>query len=531
LEQPGNVLTCTLNAGAQLDNNNEDIVLVDACDTIERTPQSVDNDATIFLDGAFHDTDQANPSVPDCEPGDVTLMKDNDAGGSVEAGGTFNWIITVTVTGGLVNSVITDTIPDGFTINDVDESDDAISCEGAPMGQEITCGLVDLNPGIYTITIDVTAPGSEDCGPYTNEAEVTNGDGEGETAEDEINVICPGQPGLTVIKEGPDEIVSGEEITYTITITSIGDADAVNVVLTDELPDALSDIAAEFEIDDGGAEDCDVTGNEVTCDIGTLEPDDVAEVTITAIVEGCDPLENSATVSFGTEQSTEITLLQVQEVTSNTVVTEVLCGSITIVKEVPGTDPQDFDFDDDIPGCSIGTLDDHSSVVPEQSATCSDLEPGEYEITEDVPDGWVLDDIECTGADESTIEEIDNGVIIDLVGAEHITCTFFNVKEKASPTPTKTKTPTATPTKTPTPTATPRPDLGGVIGAIIGAIPTQQPPVAAAPQQVAPPSTGDSGLLDQEREGSSWLVYTLPLLVLAGTLVVSLALARIRREP
>jgi uncharacterized repeat protein (TIGR01451 family)/fimbrial isopeptide formation D2 family protein len=539
----GNVLTCTLDSGAQIDDQNETIVLYDACDTLERG--SVDNDASIFLDDDEHDTDQANPNVFECEPGDLTLAKGNDAGGTVASGDSFNWLITITVTGGPVTSTIEDAVPAGFTIGGGNVSDNggaAITC--SVNGQDVTCELEDLAPGTYTVTIDVTAPDGDptgECTDYTNEATVTDGDGEGESDDDTILVICPGEAGLNVVKEGPAEIVSGEEITYTITITNIGDVDAINVVLTDDLPDMLADVAAVFDVNPGaagGTDDCDVdVDNVVTCEIGTLaesdgnttgsEPD-VAEVTITATVEGCEPLENSASVSFESDE-TEVSVEAVT--TSNTVLTEVLCSSITIIKEVqPGTDPQDFDFNDDIPDCDIGTLDDHSSANIPQSMTCIDLEPGEYEVTENVPNGWVLDSVECTGDTESTIEEVDDGVLITLAGAENITCTFINEEERRpSPTATKTNTPTptATATNTPPPGFPFEPGRPIIIGGIPDRPTTQPPPVPTfiSEQLVSPPSTGEAGLLKARNE-TSWQNGAVLLLACVASFSLALAVAR-----
>ena len=61
-------------------------------------------------------------------------------------------------------------------------------------------------------------------------------------------------------------------------------------------------------------------------------------------------------------------------------------------------------------------------------------------VTENVPPGWILDDIVCESRDSVTISEISNGISFSCSGggggAPHATCTFFNVKVVTSPIPT-----------------------------------------------------------------------------------------------
>lgn len=59
-------ITCTKAVG-DIDDDFEDVLMYDACDTLtDRSPESVDNDVTIAVSGTPHDADQANPSVPEC---------------------------------------------------------------------------------------------------------------------------------------------------------------------------------------------------------------------------------------------------------------------------------------------------------------------------------------------------------------------------------------------------------------------------------------------------------------------------------
>jgi uncharacterized repeat protein (TIGR01451 family) len=67
---------------------------------------------------------------------------------------------------------------------------------------------------------------------------------------------------LTVVKDAPAEVFTGETFSYTITVTNIGPDDAMGVTLTDTLPTSyVSYVSSPGCIEDSGV---------VTCDIGVL---------------------------------------------------------------------------------------------------------------------------------------------------------------------------------------------------------------------------------------------------------------------
>jgi uncharacterized repeat protein (TIGR01451 family) len=53
-----------------------------------------------------------------------------------------------------------------------------------------------------------------------------------------INIFS-GQPKLDVVKQGPATVELGEEVTWIVTVTNSGSAEANNVIVTDKLPDAF----------------------------------------------------------------------------------------------------------------------------------------------------------------------------------------------------------------------------------------------------------------------------------------------------
>ena len=101
------------------------------------------------------------------------------------------------------------------------------------------------------------------------------------------------------------------------------------------------------------------------------------------------------------------------------VFTNTQLGSFTVVKETdPDSSTQTFEFTGDLAG-TIG----HG-----ESIALAELVPGTYTTTEQVPDGWTLDDIDCQGTDPANVTIIDSGqgVSVDLQAAEDVTCTFTN---------------------------------------------------------------------------------------------------------
>jgi hypothetical protein len=99
-----------------------------------------------------------------------------------------------------------------------------------------------------------------------------------------------------------------------------------------------------------------------------------------------------------------------------TVSTSVEYGSITLVKETNPAGGTGFDLSGDLGGCSLDDGD---------SETFGSLPPGSYDVTKDVPAGWDLDGVVCTGGDSARITD---GVTVELDEGEDVTCVFTNVE-------------------------------------------------------------------------------------------------------
>lgn len=104
---------------------------------------------------------------------------------------------------------------------------------------------------------------------------------------------------LSIVKDGPDTTVAGLPIEYTLTVTNNGPGSSSGYVVSDTVPDGLSNVASSDPA-------CTVADSTVTCVGGTLASGAAQEYTITAdvavSVEGALP--NSASVLGNEEDPT-----------------------------------------------------------------------------------------------------------------------------------------------------------------------------------------------------------------------------------
>lgn len=95
------------------------------------------------------------------------------------------------------------------------------------------------------------------------------------------------QPALAITKSGPEKQYAGRPVTYEITVTSKGDAPAVNTIVEDTLPQGVQAIQASS----GGT----VSGSKVVWQLGTLAPNASRKMTVTCTPRTAQTLANTAT--------------------------------------------------------------------------------------------------------------------------------------------------------------------------------------------------------------------------------------------
>lgn len=171
-------------------------------------------------------TPKPQPKLPE-----LTIDK-NVSDTNVEPGAELTYTITVSNTGEgkALNVLVADKLPDGIVYNDT--GDNAM--------RTWNLGHLDADES-KTVTFEALVSNTAAAGDYTNTA-VANAANHG-TVSDKTTVTVTTQPTtqqnptLTINKTASTASVSaGGNVTYTVTLTNTGEGTAVNVTLTDVLP-------------------------------------------------------------------------------------------------------------------------------------------------------------------------------------------------------------------------------------------------------------------------------------------------------
>jgi uncharacterized repeat protein (TIGR01451 family) len=98
--------------------------------------------------------------------------------------------------------------------------------------------------------------------------------------------------------DSPDPVVTGANVTYTITVTNNGPATAQSVVVTDNLPSNVTFVSCAAT----GSGACNGTGNSQTVNFASLTAGSSQTITLVATANGPagTPISNTASVSSGT---------------------------------------------------------------------------------------------------------------------------------------------------------------------------------------------------------------------------------------
>ena len=255
----------------------------------------------------------------------ITKVADAD---SVSAGDTIGFTITVTSKGpGAAKGVVmTDTFPtDAGTSWTVDGGTGAAKC-AAPVGGVLSCDFGRMENGA-TYTVHLSSPTTKATladSPVVNTASVTTTNDGSDKATDSV-VVLAGSIGITK-KADAASVSAGDDIGFTITVTSKGPGAAKGVVLTDVLP---TDAGTSWTVDGGtGEAKCvdPIVGGVLSCDFGRMENGATYTVHLssptTKATLADSPVANTASVTTTNDGSDEAT---------DSVV--VLAGSIDITKK------------------------------------------------------------------------------------------------------------------------------------------------------------------------------------------------------
>ena len=230
------------------------------------------------------------------------------------------FVVTNTGTGVASNVKVKESLPQGLVTQD-GKSD-------------VTLDVGSLNPGeSKEVTLTVKA---ENTGEFKNTA-MTVADGD-LTAESNTTSTIVRQPVLAIEKEGTEKVYVGRTISYSIVVTNKGDGQAAATVIEDTVPANASVVNA--------SQGATLSGNTVTWNVGTLQPQDSQKVTLTL-----NPKE------IGTVKNTVSARAACAEAVSAATTTEVL-GIPAILLEV-------IDLEDPI---EVGSNETYEIVVTNQGS-------------------------------------------------------------------------------------------------------------------------------------------------------------------
>ncbi|TWD82228.1 putative repeat protein (TIGR01451 family) [Kribbella amoyensis] len=269
-------------------------------------PDGVDNTATV--------SSPTSDPEPDNNSATYTLTTDAQANlkltktvspDPVVAGRSITYKLTATNAGpsDAQGVTITDDVPEAVTDVSASATGGAV-CTDA--GGSVRCTAVTLAAGeSIVVTVTGTVSPSAKPGELANTATVESRTPTDPTISDNTSTgtsTVTAQADLALTKVAPETVVAGNELTYRLTVRNAGPSDAVDGFVSDTLPAGTT-----FVRGTGPAGACtqDPSGSEpvVTCPVGTLAPEDDAEVTVVVKVAPHQPagkLTNTATVSSRT---------------------------------------------------------------------------------------------------------------------------------------------------------------------------------------------------------------------------------------
>jgi|GEM_PF-4858836 len=277
---------------------------------------------------------------------DVTVAKEDDPD-PVASEGTLTYTLTVTNQGDAEASgvVVEDLLPSEVsTVNSVTPSQGSCSDTTPP---DIRCELGAIGVGASaTITIEVQAPTVSMDTTITNNAEVDpdnaieESDETNNTAQE--STLVSSLPDLTVTKtDDPDPVASEGTLTYTLTVTNQGGAEASGVVVEDLLP---SEVSTVNSVTPSQGSCSDTTPPDIRCELGAIGVGASATVTI----EVQAPTVSVDTTITNNAEVDPDNAIEESDETNNTAQESTLCGEgegATIAIDPPSQEVPSGSFD------------------------------------------------------------------------------------------------------------------------------------------------------------------------------------------
>lgn len=289
---PCSITAGTLNCSfGDLPNGESRTVKVQAPTNFENCTELL-NVATASSTNAPNASDDATIA---CDRPNLTVSKQGN--GPIDAGQNVSFSVTTTNNGpGIARAVtLADPLPSGTA--------GSWSITAQPAGNPcsitagtLNCSFGDLAAGDSRVVTVQAATNAASCGQYDNQAtaSATNSP----NAVGQASVTCS-KPSLSVTKSGNGPLNAGEDVSFTVNVTSGGPGTATNVSLSDPLP---SGIVGNWSIvSQPAGNPCSIAAGTLSCSFGDLAAGQSRSVTVKAATSGsaCGTYDNTATASAG----------------------------------------------------------------------------------------------------------------------------------------------------------------------------------------------------------------------------------------
>lgn len=240
----------------------------------EADPKTIDN------------SDSADTTV--AAAADLAITK-TDSPDPVQVGVDLTYTLTAKNAGpsDATSVVVTDNLPAGVTLVSAGASQGPCT-----LTNPVSCSLGTLGSGATATVKIVVQP--QAAGMIRNSATVMASESDPNTFDNAAtaDTAVGSAADLAISKtDSPDPILVGEPLTYTITVKNSGPSSAGSVTVVDTIPAGTT-----FESASASQGSCSGSST-VTCDLGTLQPEESATVTIVVRPTVAGTIANTATVS------------------------------------------------------------------------------------------------------------------------------------------------------------------------------------------------------------------------------------------
>ncbi|MFL5737671.1 MAG: hypothetical protein ACJ76P_10065 [Actinomycetota bacterium] len=233
---------------------------------------------------------------------DISVTK-TDSADPVDPGDGYSYDLVVSNDGpdAASNIVLSDSVPAALTVDAVHDGGGACSVTG----QDVSCDLASLaNGAIWTVTVDVTLDPAHPGGTVTNTATVSADETDpdsannADTQDTTVNTPPPPPPSadISVTKtDSADPVDAGDSYSYDLVVSNNGPDSGTNLALSDSVPVALS---VDVVHDGGGS--CSLTGQDLSCSLGSLANGATWTVTVDVTLDPAHPggtISNTASVT------------------------------------------------------------------------------------------------------------------------------------------------------------------------------------------------------------------------------------------